>query len=171
MANKSRERNYVNLFSDYGLDERQKNLSAEVGFKCFKLASAVFTILTLVWIGVYTVDGMPEIHPAYSVLSYFAAIIFIRCLYAVRTSKLGVMNRITAFSSITGGIIVITVCLAVTAVCAALTAFNSSSMAEGTEFIAIIFGLCAISNIIMYICGKRNFKVLDVDSTDESEEE
>ena len=37
MADKSRERNYVDAFSDYGLDERQIAIQNKIMTKCFKI--------------------------------------------------------------------------------------------------------------------------------------
>lgn len=37
MADKSRERNYVDAFSDYGMDERQIAIQNRIISKCFKI--------------------------------------------------------------------------------------------------------------------------------------
>ena len=170
MADKSRERNGVDLFSDYGLDERQKNTSSEIGFKCFKLANTIFIILTMLWCCIYLVDGMPAVHPAYCALSYFGAMIFLRCYYAVKASRLGVINQLTAFSSTTGGAVAILVCLAATVFFSAGVKLIGLDGAADTEFLAILFGLALISNVVMYICGKRNFKALDEQLEEDGEE-
>ncbi len=168
MADKSRERNSVDLFSDYGLDERQKNISSEIGFRSFKLlVNRIIPIMTGAWLCFSLVEDMPRVHPAIIALSYYAAIMVSRWVYAVHASKAGVINQITAFSSTTGFAIVVTILLALVGLLAAGTALCTFSGAEDTEFLAVFFGILLIDTIVMYVCGKRNFRELDSQTEEE----
>lgn len=49
MKETKKERNYVTVFSDYGLDERQRSKSENIGFRCFRELYIVSLIMTVVW--------------------------------------------------------------------------------------------------------------------------
>ncbi len=169
MADKSRERNMVDLFSDYGLDERQKDLSNKIGFDCFRTANGFTVLLTAIWLAVSIVEGMPEIHPAFAALSYFGLMMIFRWVYAIRASKNGIINQITAFGSTTRTVIAEIILFAAIIIFSIYSIFVDTG-AEDTEFLAVFIAFLAIDRIVMYVCGKRNFKTLD-EQTQEDEEE
>ena len=172
MADKSRERNYVDMFSDYGLDERQKLINAEIGIKCFKSIFYGVLWLTCIWLVIYVCLEGVTIPFGYIALSYYALTVVCECIYAVRTSRYGSVNGITAFQWSGKGAVVSMFMLA------SILFFRITSSDEPIDhkFICLlIMTVIAIANnLILYFCGKRNFEALDeesTDDTDESEEE
>lgn len=150
MSDKKKGRNYVSLYSDYGLDERQKSISNELGLKSFKVLSIVISLMTLVWLCLHMVEGMPELPRALTEVSFLAAVIVCRCFYAVKASKIGVINQISAFSYTTGGAVLIIILLILTVVFA-VAAIIVPSGAQDTWLIAVVFGILAAQNIVLYI--------------------
>jgi len=175
MSNKSRERISSGLssglYSDYGLDERQKAVSREIGLKSFKLIFTVTMVISAVWILVGILFPKAEISFAYTALSYFAAAAACQCYYGIKASKYGVINGITAFSVQTGGL----VCALM--MTAGVLWFGFGARLAGIEtgadntLIALASAVSAINNYVMYFCGKRNDKVLEEQAKENEEEE
>ena len=167
MADKSRERNYVDLFSDYGLDERQKAIQNKIMTKCFKLMFYSVFVLTVVWLELCFFLQI-EISNSVIALSYFILVIICQSVYAVTASKHGVINGITATSNSSAIVIIMFV---VSIPIFAVTIKNGSSFTEERLAIIVFFGICIINSVIQYLCGKRNFKTLDQQGREDSEEE
>lgn len=170
MADKSRERNVVWFYSDYGLDERQKVMSREIGLKSFKLITIATVVISLVWFLIEIFFPGIEISCAYTALSYFAAGSACQCYYGIRASKYGVINSITAFDVQTMGLF-----------CAIFMTVSVLWYGIGTKLIGIetlpyqelivaVSAIAAADNYVMYFCGKRNDKVLE-EQAKECEEE
>lgn len=173
MADRSRERNYVDAFSDYGLDERQTAIQNKIMTKCFKILYYGVAILTVIWLTVPILMEMKiQIPTAYIAASYFVLAMVCSAIYAVQASKHGAINGITAFSWESKGQIV----LSLFVVLPIITRMLSSENRQLDENVITIIALGVISivyNIVLHYCGKRNFKVSDeaADDTDENEEE
>lgn len=173
MADRSRERNYVDAFSDYGLDERQTAIQNKIMTKCFKILYYGVAILTVIWLTVPILTEMKiQIPTAYIAASYFVLAMVCSAIYAVQASKHGAINGITAFSWESKGQIV----LSLFVVLPIVTRMLSQENRQLDEYAITIIALGVISivyNVILHYCGKRNFKVLDeaADDTDENEEE
>ena len=168
MADKSRERNYVDLFSDYGLDERQIAIQNKIMTKCFKLMYNSILILTMVWF-VFFIYFKIEISNLLIVLSYVTLIVICQSIYAVMASKKGVINGITATTNSNGTMIVTAVIYI--PVIASIISKNVNDFNAENIFMIVYFGIFAINCVIQYMCGKRNFKTLDQQGKEDSEEE
>lgn len=170
MADRSRERNYVDAFSDYGLDERQTAIQNKIMTKCFKILYYGVAILTVIWLTVPILTEMKiQIPTAYIAASYFVLAMICSAIYAVQASKHGAINGITAFSWESKGQII----LSVFVVLPIITRMLSPENRRLDENVITIIALGVISivyNIILHYCGKRNFKVFDEDSTDDTDE-
>lgn len=169
MPDKSRERNYVDAFSDYGLDERQTAIQNKIMTKCFKILYYGVAVLTCIWIFVpaFTEFSIPC---QYIALSYFLLATFCNIIYIIRASKHGAINGITAFSWKSKGYIGVMIFAYLS--CIPVLKNSDDSAIKISIIILVIVGL--ISNTIAHFCGRRNFKVLDeevTEDTDESEEE
>lgn len=153
----AKERNYVDLFSDYGLDERQKAISAKLGADMFKALFNTIIAITVIWTAVY--GAFPEcgIHFSAVMSSYFAAAIIIECIYAVIASKNGVINGITAFSYTTKSLICAIACIIAAVL---LFALNDTLPFNGFLIGGMLI-LAAAENFVLYLCGKKNFSVID----------
>ncbi len=164
MADKSRERNSVDLFSDYGLDERQKSLSKELAAKSFRMLCLLVYVLTGLWTVIYfsITENIPFVFVGYS---YFAAAVFCYCYYAVKSAKLGLINQVTSFSFTTGNLFTAIFALVMAAIA---FAFMDKSIAR----IAIVamFILISAEQFVLYFCGKQNFKALDKQAEEDDEE-
>lgn len=95
MADKSRERNYVDAFSDYGLDERQIAIQNKIMTKCFKILYYGVAVLTVIWI-IVPIFADIQIPTAYVAASYFLLAVICSGIYAVQASRHGAINGITA---------------------------------------------------------------------------
>lgn len=171
MPDKSRERNYVDAFSDYGLDERQTAIQNKIMTKCFKILFYGVAILTCIWIFVpaFTEFSIPC---QYIALSYFLLATFCNIIYIIRASKHGAINGITAFSWKSKGQIVISLFVFAPLLIRILT--GNTEIDENIITIIVLGVLGVTYNIVMHFCGRRNFEVLDeevTEDTDESEEE
>ena len=167
MADKSRERNYVDIFSDYGLDERQIAIQNKIKTKCFKILYYSAIVLTAVWLEL-CIPFQIEIPNYIIALSYFILVVVCQSVYAVTASKHGVINGITATSNSSAIVIIMFV---VSIPIFAVTIKNGSSFTEERLAIIVFFGICIINSVIQYLCGKRNFKTLDEQGKEDSEEE
>lgn len=155
MADKSRERNNVDLFSDYGLDERQTAIQCRIALSCFKLLFNIGVIMSVIWIVLLTGKYTYEIPGSVVALSYYIAVIACYCVYAVRASKQGVINGISAFSFSTKELGTAVICI-IGAVIIPFTSFFDEPW-----FFSVLLVLAAVRCVIFYFCGKRNFRVLD----------
>lgn len=171
MSNKSGKRNNVWLYSDYGLDERQKAMSREIGLKSFELIIITTTVISLVWFLIEIFFPGIEISCAYTALSYFAAVAACQCYYGIRASKYGVINGITNFSLQTGGL------FSAIFMTASMLWFGFGTKLIGIEelpcheLIAAVSAIAAADNYVLYFCGKRNDKVLEEQAKENEEEE
>ena len=164
MADKSRERNNVDMFSNYGLDERQREISAKLGFRCFRMLYLLTAVLTGVWFMVHYTSDV-QIPFAFVAFSYFAASVLIYCVYALYASKYGVINGITAFSFSTSSLF-----MAIFSAIIAVIAFFVDVL-ENSWLMALVFALISVEHFILYFCGKRNFKVLEEQTKEDEEDE
>jgi len=158
MADKKRTIN-ADLFSTRGLDERQKEISAKLGTRCFRMLYYLIFLLTGVWFIVYS-EGY-KISFEYTAISYYAASMLVSCIYAIYASKYGVLNNDTAVSYTQD--IVSIVCMLFLAV--------MFFIVPAYRFLAIFSGLTIAEKIIFYFCGKRNFKVLEEQMEEDGEDE
>ncbi len=171
MSNKSRERNIAGLYSDYGLDERQKAVSSEIGLKSFKLIFTAMVLISLVWFLIEVFFPEADISCAYTAASYFAAAVVCQCYYGIKASKHGVINSITAFSVQTGGLfcaIVMTAGVLWFGFGIKLAGIETES---NTALLTVVSAISAANNYVMYFCGKRNDKVLEEQAKENEEEE
>ncbi len=144
MKNNSKGRYFVNIFSDYGLDERQKAISANVCSKCMRIEMYISAFLTLVWLFVSLEDV--EVPFEYTALSFWAGTVITMICYGLTASKYGVLNAIFSFSSQTGGIVIGIMNLAL----------GMILIIRGVPTFGIFALITAIYNFIMAWCGKRN---------------
>ena len=165
MADKSRERNYVDLFSDYGLDERQIAVQNKIITKCFKLLYYSILVLTSVWL-VLRIAFHMEISCGAMVISYFTAAIICQSVYAIMASKNGVINLMTATTESGGGTIIIYIIYAA----ALIINFSIGVFNENTLILIILCVITLIGGVIKAVCAKRNFKTLDEQGREDSEE-
>lgn len=171
MSDKSRERSYVDAFSDYGLDERQTAIQHKIMTKCFKILFYGVGVLTIIWLSL-PILAETQIHTAYVAASYFVLAVICSAVYAVQASKQGAINGITAFAWSGKGNIIVSLFVVFPFLMRILT--GDFKFDENNITIIVIAVLAVVYNIIMHRCGKRNFEVLDgksEDDTDESEEE
>lgn len=151
----NKQENINNLFSEYGLDERQKLLSMELGFKSFKLLYYIAAILTCVWMFVYLCISK-AIPFSFVAGSYFIAAMICMCIYAARASKRGLINQPTSFYYTRNGLIA-----AIFYAFIALMYGFCLTDNNAHEFISIAAALGSIQHFILYFCGRRNFRVLE----------
>lgn len=168
MADKSRERNYVDAFSDYGMDERQTSIQNRILSKCFKALYYGAAALSVIWLALPTLTGL-QIPVEYAAASYF--LLAVACLdaYCIAASKHGAINGITATMWESKSSIVIVLFVVVPFL---IRFFTDDEMKFDPPTITIIIlTAAAVANaVISHVCGKRNFKVLDEDSMDDTEE-
>lgn len=165
-----KERNYADVFSDYGLDERQRSESVSIGFRCFRELYIITLILTALWFAADCIidESIPAVLTAGS---YFAAATVCYCIYAVRAAKAGVINGITAFSFSTGGLAT----AILTAVIALVYGLGAAGQLEASDKMTnslVISAACAMisaEHFVLYFCGIKNGKVLDAQSKEEDE--
>ncbi len=169
MADKSRERNSAGLCSDYGLDERQKAVSREIGLKSFKLIFTVTALISIAWFMVGIFFPGIEISCAYTALSYWAATVTCQCYYGIKASKYGVINSIAAFSFKTGSLF-IALFMTVFALWFGVVVRLADIEMENTPLLAAISAIAAVNHYVMYFCGKRNDKVLEEQAKENEEE-
>lgn len=164
MDEKSRERNYVDAFSDYGMDERQIALQNKIMTQCFKILYYGTAILTVIWLCV-PVLAETEIPTPYAALSYFLLAVVCSLIYSVRASRLGVINYLTASSWGSKSTVIFTLFAVVPAF---LNLKNiRSGMNESSIVLIVMCVIAIIYNVILHFCGRRNIKTLDEDNDDE----
>lgn len=158
MADKTRERNSAGVFSDYGLDERQKLIMASIGFKGFRLMCYAIAAVTIVLLVLYFMEiNVPF---QYAVLAYYTVMLIGMAAFEITASKHGVLNPIHSFSNTTGGLI--TGFMLIGAMVLNVAARIIKGGFDGrTVIIAVVCTLTAVLQFIRCWCGKRNFKVLD----------
>ena len=165
MTDKSRERNYVDLFSDYGMDERQIAIQNKIIAKCFKLLYYSILVLTAVWL-ILNIAFQMEISCGVMVISYFTAAIICQSVYAVIASRNGVINLMTATTESGGGTIIIDIIYAA----ALIINFSTGVFNENTLILIILCVITLIGGVIKAVCAKRNFKALDEQGREDTEE-
>ena len=162
MKETKKERNYVTVFSDYGLDERQRSKSENIGFRCFRELYITSLIMTVVWyvIGCVVDTTIPIVIVAGS---YFAAAIVCYCIYALRAAKAGVINGITAFSFSTGSLAkaILTALLAIVFGLGAGHLISTSDKMTDCIVLAVLCAMLSAENFVLYFCGLKNNYVLD----------
>ena len=120
-------------------------------------------MLTGVWYLIYNAGN--QIPFMYVAVSYLALAMLVYCIYAVYASKYGVINGISAFSFTVTERNTAIVCI----IGAIILPFTS--LFEDPWLLSIILVLAAIKSIVLYFCGKRNFKVLDEQMKEDEEDE
>lgn len=168
MKETKKERNYVTVFSDYGLDERQRSKSENIGFRCFRELYITSLIMTVGWyvIGCAVDANIPVVIVAGS---YFAAAIVCYCIYALRAAKAGVINGITAFSFSTGSLAkaILTALLAIVFGLGAGHLISASDKMTDSIVLAVLCAMLSAENFVLYFCGLKNNKVLDEQNKEE----
>ena len=166
MADKSRERNYVDMFSDYGLDERQIAIQNKIMKKCFKYSFTGSLVLTCVWIMLGAAElAIPF---TYTAVSYYILLIVCGIIHAVQASKNGVINGIAAAQISGKGQIAVII---FSTICIFGRAFKEFETFNH-YWVSLVFMVVTtlIYAVVLHFCGKRNFKVLDEESTDDTDE-
>ncbi len=168
MKETKKERNYVTVFSDYGLDERQRSKSENIGFRCFRELYITSLIMTVVW---YVISCVVDITIPIVIVagSYFAAAIVCYCIYALRAAKSGVINGITAFSFSTGSLAkaILTALLAIVFGLGAGHLISASDKMTDCIVRAVLCAMISAENFVLYFCGLKNNKVLDEQNKEE----
>lgn len=167
MADRSRERNTAGVFSDYGLDERQKLIMANIGFKGFKIMCYAIAAVTAVLLALYIFEIIIPFQ--FAALIYYTVMLIGMAVFELTASKYGVLNQVHSFSSTTGGLIAGVMLIAAAAVNIIVRTVKGTFNGD-TVIIVTICLLTAVYQFIRCACGKRNFKVLD-DESKETEEE
>lgn len=158
MADKTRERNSAGVFSDYGLDERQKLIMANIGFKGFRLMCYAIAAVTIVLLVLYFMAiNVPF---QYAALAYYTVMLIGMAAFEITASKHGVLNQIYSFSNTTGGLITGFMLIGAMVLNVAARIIKGSFDGESVV-IAVVCTLTAVLQFIRCWCGKRNFKVLD----------
>lgn len=168
MKETKKKRNYVTVFSDYGLDERQRSKSENIGFRCFRELYITSLIMTVVWYVIRCVvdTTIPIVIVAGS---YFAAAIVCYCIYALRAAKAGVINGITAFSFSTGSLAkaILTALFAIVFGLGAGHLISASDKMTDCIVLAVLCAMISAENFVLYFCGLKNNKVLDEQNKEE----
>lgn len=168
MKETKKERNYVTVFSDYGLDERQRSKSENIGFRCFRELYITSLIMTVVW---YVIGCAVDANITVVIVagSYFAAAIVCYCIYALRAAKAGVINGITAFSFSTGSLAkaILTALLAIVFGLGAGHLISASDKMTDCIVLAVLCAMLSAENFVLYFCGLKNNKVLDEQNKEE----
>lgn len=162
MKETKKGRDRVDVFSDYGLDERQRSASSNIGFRCFRELYSVTLIITILW---YIADCFldAEIPVVVVIGSYFAAALVCYCVYAVRAAKAGVINGITAFSfsSLNLASAIFTALVALVFGLSAAGVLSISDKTTNAVVIAVFSAMLSAENFVLYFCGRKNNKVLE----------
>lgn len=168
MKETKKERNYVTVFSDYGLDERQRSKSENIGFRCFRELYITSLIMTVVW---YVISCAVDANIPVVIVagSYFAAAIVCYCIYALRAAKAGVINGITAFSFSTGSLAKAIFTAVLTLIFGLGSAGHIIASDKMTDSIvlAVLCAMLSAENFVLYFCGLKNNKVLDEQNKEE----
>lgn len=168
MKETKKERNYVTVFSDYGLDERQRSKGENIGFRCFRELYITSLTMTVVWYVISCVvdTAIPIVIVAGS---YFAAAIVCYCIYALRAAKSGVINGITAFSFSTGSLAkaILTALFAIVFGLGAGHLISASDKMTDCIVLAVLCAMISAENFVLYFCGLKNNKVLDEQNKEE----
>lgn len=168
MKETKKERNYVTVFSDYGLDERQRSKSENIGFRCFRELYITSLTMTVVW---YVISCVIDTTIPIVIVagSYFAAAIVCYCIYALRAAKAGVINGITAFSFSTGSLAkaILTALFAIVFGLGAGHLISASDKMTDCIVLAVLCAMISAENFVLYFCGLKNNKVLDEQNKEE----
>lgn len=168
MADKSRERNYVGTLSDYGLDERQIAIQNKITKKCFKLLYLLTVFLTALWL-ILCVAFQIEISCGVAALSYLTAAMVSYLVYAITASKNGVINGMTATTNSSFVSVIIRFLYSAGIIGYMLSKNDVTSLNK--IILVVFFVITFIAAILEVICMKRNFKTLDEQGKEDSEEE
>ena len=168
MKETKKERNYVTVFSDYGLDERQRSKSENIGFRCFREFYITSLTMTVVW---YVISCVVDTTIPIVIVagSYFAAAVVCYCIYALRAAKAGVINGITAFPFSTGSLAkaIFTAVLAIVFGLGAGHLISASDKMTDSIVLAVLCAMLSAENFVLYFCGLKNNKVLDEQNKEE----
>ena len=168
MKETKKERNYVTVFSDYGLDERQRSKSENIGFRCFRELYITSLTMTVVW---YVISCVVDTTIPIVIVAgcYFAAAIVCYCIYALRAAKAGVINGITAFSFSTGSLAkaILTALFAIVFGLGAGHLISASDKMTDCIVLAVLCAMISAENFVLYFCGLKNNKVLDEQNKEE----
>ncbi len=168
MKETKKEINYVTVFSDYGLDERQRSKSENIGFRCFRELYITSLTMTVVW---YVISCVVDTTIPIVIVagSYFAAAVVCYCIYALRAAKAGVINGITAFSFSTGSLAkaIFTALLAIVFGLGAGHLISASDKMTDSIVLAVLCAMLSAENFVLYFCGLKNNKVLDEQNKEE----
>lgn len=168
MKETKKERNYVTVFSDYGLDERQRSKSENIGFRCFREFYITSLTMTVVW---YVISCVVDTTIPIVIVagSYFSAAVVCYCIYALRAAKSGVINGITAFSFSTGSLAkaIFTAVLAIVFGLGAGHLISASDKMTDCIVLAVLCAMISAENFVLYFCGLKNNKVLDEQNKEE----
>lgn len=168
MKETKKERNYVTVFSDYGLDERQRSKSENIGFRCFRELYITSLTMTVVW---YVISCVVDTTIPIVIVagSYFAAAIVCYCIYALRAAKSGVINGTTAFSFSTGSLAkaILTALFAIVFGLGAGHLISASDKMTDCVVLAVLCAMISAENFVLYFCGLKNNKVLDEQNKEE----
>jgi hypothetical protein len=166
MTDKSRERNYVNLLSDYGLDERQKSEQNKLGLKVFRGIRIATAALYCLWVIFLCLNNL-SILSAWVAFSFDLVIEGFYCYYGVKASNLGIINGITSFSLKSKSNLMVVVFLMVFMV----FAITKGLLGKFTVFLIATSVVGITSQLILYFCAKRNDKVLDEQAVESEEDQ
>ena len=158
----------MTVFSDYGLDERQRSKSENIGFRCFRELYITSLTMTVVW---YVISCVVDTTIPIVIVagSYFAAAVVCYCIYALRAAKAGVINGITAFSFSTGSLAkaIFTAVLAIVFGLGAGHLISASDKMTDCIVLAVLCAMLSAENFVLYFCGLKNNKVLDEQNKEE----
>ena len=170
MDNSKKERNSVDLFSDYGLDERQKSIAAQIAFSGFKTLTTLVIVISIFWFALCGANPELEIHFRFIAASYFAAAIACRMVYAYKSAKSGIINGITAFSYTTGSIIRAAAFAGIGLILLILGICKVQLVNLDFPFYGIMLLFASVEEMFLNYCGKLNFKTLDEQNKEEDED-
>ncbi|MDE6762413.1 MAG: hypothetical protein K2N26_07300 [Oscillospiraceae bacterium] len=149
-----------NIFSESGFDEMQKARNYEIGFRIFRVFFwAVYFMATAVMAAAIAVKSTLVL----VIGSAFMAVCdLFYLLYAAKVSSLGVMNLDFAKRMSQKSILIVYIFVGVVWI---MNLFLGSATAAA----AIMMILLSILYIGLYICAKRNMKVLEKMLKDDSD--
>ncbi len=153
MADKSRERNNVDLFSDYGLDEMQTVMRGKAAEKTVKF---MFNSMLAAVAAAMLVTGIFDAPWWVCIAIFYVTMLTGGVYYAVKCSQIGALSPLFAFSSSTGGVItgIIVLFMGIGTVFAKtkdnLTADNPAWL------MAVLCASYALYSFIIAGCAKKN---------------
>lgn len=159
MTNKGRERNIADIFSDYGLDERQKAININAAYKGLKASFYIIMCISLLCMCLYAAfPGLPGIYGA--LMSYGGALAGL-AYYGIKASEHGGLNPIFTFSSMTGGILACLFWSVLFAVKVVKNILGNLPLTDPNYAVALGVLFLAAYQGIMVWCAKRNDAALN----------